>query len=301
MSRAEIRREFDAIVAFAEVEKFLDTPVKRYSSGMYVRLAFAVAAHLRPEILVVDEVLAVGDAAFQKKCLGKMEDVASGGRTVFFVSHNMAAISRLCRRALLLADGRLVHDGRVEQVIGEYIRGGAAGSPVFIDYTTRSRQPGNEHARLLAARIRSDGMHDGVIDIRKAIFVDIDYEVLQQRLSLHPNVHVFNEEGACVFIANDSPDPSTRGPKPAGCYRATLEIPGNLLPEGMFSLDVALSTFEPVIIHFHERGALALQVTDPAEGDSARGTYAGPIPGVVRPLLEWSTIPLARGNKQAVK
>jgi lipopolysaccharide transport system ATP-binding protein len=120
MSRAEVRRKFDEIVAFAEVEKFLDTPVKRYSSGMYVRLAFAVAAHLEPEILIVDEVLAVGDAEFQNKCLGKMQDVAGHGRTVLFVSHNMAAIEAICTRALLFEGGRIVCQGVVESVTSEY-------------------------------------------------------------------------------------------------------------------------------------------------------------------------------------
>src|SRR5204862_4320603 len=146
MTRAEIRRSFDEIVAFSEVEKFLDTPVKRYSSGMHVRLAFAVAAHLRPEILVVDEVLAVGDAAFQKKCLGKMQDVASGGRTVLFVSHNMAAITRLCSRAILLREGRAVADGRVDTVVSEYIAGSKGDSPVAVDWEATGRVPGNEHA-----------------------------------------------------------------------------------------------------------------------------------------------------------
>src|ERR1700724_468275 len=122
MSRAEIRQKFDEIIAFAEIEKFLDTPVKRYSSGMYVRLAFAVAAHLEPEILIIDEVLAVGDAEFQKKCLGKMQDVAKGGRTVLFVSHNMGAVKMLCSRAICLASGQLVSEGNADKVVAEYLR-----------------------------------------------------------------------------------------------------------------------------------------------------------------------------------
>ena len=117
MTKAEIRKKFDEIVAFAEVERFLDTPVKRYSSGMYVRLAFAVTAHLEPEILVVDEVLAVGDLQFQKKCLGKMQEVGKSGRTVLFVSHNMAAVKNLCRKAICLSQGTIIHDGEVDQVI----------------------------------------------------------------------------------------------------------------------------------------------------------------------------------------
>jgi len=292
MTRAEIKRAFDEIVAFADVEKFLDTPVKRYSSGMYVRLAFAVAAHLRPEILVVDEVLAVGDAAFQKKCLGKMQDVASGGRTVLFVSHNMAAITRLCTRAILLKDGKIVVDGTVDSVVGEYIRGGAGDSPVEVDYEANGRMPSNEHARLLAARIASSGMRSAVVDIRQPVRVEIDYEVLQAHWPLHPNVHFYNEDGTCVFTANDSHDASTLKPRAPGRYRAIAEVPGNYLSEGMFSVGIALSTFEPVVVHFWERGALAFQVHDAGEGDSSRGRFAGRLPGVVRPMLSWTTVPL---------
>lgn len=300
MTRSEIRRSFDEIVAFAEVDQFLDTPVKRYSSGMYVRLAFAVAAHLQPEILVVDEVLAVGDSAFQKKCLGKMQDVASGGRTVLFVSHNMAAITRLCSRAILLKQGRVAIDGRVDSVVGEYIGGGSGDSPVSIDYQASGKMPGNEHARLLAARVSSTDMQSAVVDIRQPILVEIDYEVLREHWPLHPNIHFYNEDGTCVFITNDSFDPQTRRARPPGRYRATVEIPGNTLAEGMYSLDIALSTFEPVVIHFLQRGALAFQVHDPGEGDTARGTYAGPLPGVMRPKFPWNTLPLSEPIAQAV-
>jgi lipopolysaccharide transport system ATP-binding protein len=250
--------------------------------------------------MIIDEVLAVGDAAFQKKCLGKMQDVASGGRTVLFVSHNMAAITRLCTRAILLRQGRIAVDGRVDSVVGEYIRGGAGDSPVAVDYESSGRAPGNEHARLLAARIVSDEMRSAVVDIRRAVQVEIDYEVLREHWPLHPNVHVYNEDGTCVFITNDSYDPATRQPRTPGRYRAVVEIPGNTLAEGMYSLDVALSTFEPVVVHFFERGALAFQVHDPGEGDSARGSYAGPIPGTLRPLLPWRTIPLGQATKQVV-
>jgi lipopolysaccharide transport system ATP-binding protein len=299
MSRAEIRNTFDEIVAFAEVSQFLDTPVKRYSSGMYVRLAFAVAAHLRPEILVVDEVLAVGDNAFQKKCLGKMQDVAQGGRTVLFVSHNMAAITRLCGRAILLREGRIAVDGRVDKVVAEYLRG-SGDSPVSVDYEASGKMPGNEHARLLCARVASDGNPSAVVDIRKPVRIEIEYEVLRQQWPLHPNVHLFGEDGTCVFVSSDSYDPASRRPRAPGRYRAVVEIPGNLLAEGMYSLDLALSTFEPVMVHFLERGALAFQVHDPGEGDSARGTYAGPLPGAMRPLLPWSTTALGEATKKAV-
>jgi lipopolysaccharide transport system ATP-binding protein len=139
MSRQEIRRKFDEIVAFAEVEKFLDTPVKRYSSGMYVRLAFAVAAHLEPEILIVDEVLAVGDAQFQKKCLGKMQDVARGGRTVLFVSHNMGTVTSLCSRALWMASGQVHRTGPVREVVNDYLSKGMAGNYQVVNLSELSR------------------------------------------------------------------------------------------------------------------------------------------------------------------
>lgn len=299
MSRAEVRSSFDEIIAFAEVEKFLDTPVKRYSSGMYVRLAFAVAAHLRPEILIVDEVLAVGDAAFQKKCLGKMQDVASGGRTVLFVSHNMAAVSRLCSRALLLRGGRIRLDGRVDSVISEYVRG-SDDSPVSVDYEASGRLPGNEFARLLAARITSPSLRQAVVDICQPVHVEIDYEILRTQYALHPNIHVFNEDGTCVFVSNDSYAPTSRIARAPGRYRATVEVPGNMLSEGMYSIGIALSTFEPVIVHFFERGALAVQVYDPADGNTARGTYAGAIPGTMRPLLRWTTTALPALATRAV-
>ena len=225
-----------------------------------------------------------------------MQSVASGGRTVLFVSHNMAAITRLCTRGILLREGRIAVDGPVERVVAEYIGGVASQSPVEVDYRAGARQPGNEHARLFAARVVSEGMRTAVVDIRRPVRVEIDYEVLQARWPLHANIHVFNDEGVCVFTSNDSFYAQTRRPRAPGHYRSTVEIPGNFLAEGMYSLDVALSTYEPVLVHFFERGALAFQVHDPSEGDSARGTYAGPLPGVLRPQLVWTTEPLLEGG-----
>jgi lipopolysaccharide transport system ATP-binding protein len=158
MSKTEIRRKFDEIVAFAEVENFLDTPVKRYSSGMYVRLAFAVAAHLEPEILIVDEVLAVGDAAFQKKCLGKMKDVAAHGRTILFVSHNMAAIQNLCDKCVYLKNGTLVQHGKTEDVIPTYLRSSQAST--LTDFTSRTDRMGNGSLRFMSFNLKDkNGLH----------------------------------------------------------------------------------------------------------------------------------------------
>jgi lipopolysaccharide transport system ATP-binding protein len=289
MTRAEVRARFDEIVAFAEVEKFLDTPVKRYSSGMYVRLAFAVAAHLQPEILVVDEVLAVGDASFQRKCLGKMQAVASGGRTVLFVSHNMAAISRLCTRAILLTHGTVAADGPVSQVAAIYAGGMNGEKPTEVDYRVRDKQPGTEHVRLLAARLIGDQVDSPTIDIRRPFSVQMEFEVLSDRYALNPNVHLFNEEGACVFVNSDGYIPEFQKPRRPGIYRSTVTVPGNFMAEGMFSVDVAISTLDPVIVHVWEKGIFTFRIHDPGEGDSVRGLFAGSIPGSVRPMLSWTT------------
>jgi lipopolysaccharide transport system ATP-binding protein len=292
MSRAEVHSRFDEIVAFAEVDRFLDTPVKRYSSGMYVRLAFAVAAHLQPEILVVDEVLAVGDASFQRKCLGKMQDVASGGRTVLFVSHNMAAITRLCSRAILLSHGGVAADGPVAKVAGIYAGGTKGESATEVDFRVRGRMPGSDHVRLLAARLMSEQRNSSTIDIRRPLSIELEFEVLTDRYPVNPNVHVFNEEGACVFVTSDSYLQKYRQPKSPGVYRSLLTIPGNFMSEGMFSLDIALSTLDPVLVHVHEKGLFSFSVHDAGEGDSVRGQFAGPIPGVVRPMFPWTTEPV---------
>lgn len=148
MRKKEIESKFDKIIAFSEIEKFIDTPVKFYSSGMYVRLAFAVAAHLEPAILLVDEVLAVGDAAFQKKCLGKMEDVAKIGRTVFFVSHNMPAVTRLCQRTILLDEGQIIEDGPSHQVVSSYLQSGT-GTSAAREWADLTKAPGQRHCPLM--------------------------------------------------------------------------------------------------------------------------------------------------------
>ena len=184
MKREEIDRKFDEIVAFAEVEKFIDTPVKHYSSGMYLRLAFAVAAHLEPEILLVDEVLAVGDAAFQKKCLNKMEGVGQQGRTVLFVSHNMPAITRLCERAILLDEGRVIMDGLASQVVSTYLSSDL-GTTAVREWPDPGQAPGNEVARLRAVRVRSeDGQVTDVVDIRQPVGIEMEYEVLKSGYAL---------------------------------------------------------------------------------------------------------------------
>jgi len=288
MSKAEIVRKFDEIVAFSEVERFIDTPFKHYSSGMGMRLAFAVAAHLEPEILLVDEVLSVGDARFQKKCLGKIEEVSRGGRTILFVSHSAAAITRLCSRCILLNSGRVEKDGPAHEVISVYLREVMVTS-AFREWNGADA-PGDSVVRLRAVRARKvDGTILDTFDIRQPIGIDVVFDVLEGGRDLTPNIHVFNQEGINVFVAIDQ-DPSwRRRARPAGRYTSTAWIPGNLLSEGYVTVGAAVTTMAPQNVRVYERDAVAFQVIDSTEGNSARGDYAGHLPGVFRPMLRWET------------
>lgn len=289
MRKSEIERKFDEIVAFAEVEKFIDTPVKHYSSGMYVRLAFAVAAHLEPEILIIDEVLAVGDGRFQRKCLDKMQEVGKEGRTVLFVSHNMPAVTRLCPRTILLDGGKIIDDGISTQVVGAYLSNGL-GTTTVREWPELSTAPGNDLVRLCAVRVLDeDGEVADAFDIRRSVGIEIEYQVLTSGYVLTPNMHFYNEEGVFAFVARDL-DPEWRDrPRPAGRYTSIAHIPGNMLSEGTLFVAAAISTMNPSTVHVFERDAVAFQVIDSMAGDSARGDYAGPMPGVMRPMLRWST------------
>jgi lipopolysaccharide transport system ATP-binding protein len=290
MTRHDIRRRLDDIVAFAGVEQFLETPVKRYSSGMYVRLAFAVAAHLEPEILIVDEVLAVGDATFQKKCLDKMDDAARGGRTVLFVSHNMQAVTRLASRCVLLEAGRVRLDGPSHRVAAAYLSSGY-GTTAARTWTSQAQAPGDEVVRLYAVRVRSSGGEEiDTIDIRHTLGVELEYEVLESGHVFHPHFSVRNEDGVLLFIAQDV-DPAWRGrPRPIGRYRSTGWIPGNLLAEGAFSVSAMLMTLGPERLHAAVNDAVLFRIVDELSApDTARGDYPRPIPGVMRPLLRWTT------------
>jgi len=289
MKRAEINRKFDEIVAFSEVERFVDTPVKHYSSGMYLRLAFAVAAHLEPEILIVDEVLAVGDASFQKKCQEKMSAVAKEGRTVLFVSHNMYAIKRLCERAILLTEGRVLLDGPAQHVVSAYLSAGRDTTAQKI-WPDISKAPGNEVVRLLSVKVKTeDDMVAEVVDIRKPVGVEMEYEVLQAGYVLVPYYTFLNDEGVFCFEVLDS-DPEWRQcPRPVGRYATTAWIPGNLLSEGKMIVYAAIITVEPRILHVNVPDVVVFDVVDSCEGDSARGNYMGIMTSAVRPLLKWST------------
>ncbi|RJP78005.1 MAG: ABC transporter ATP-binding protein [Desulfobacteraceae bacterium] len=289
MRKVEIDRKFDEIVDFSEIEKFIDTPVKRYSSGMKVRLAFSVAAHLEPEILLIDEVLAVGDARFQQKCLNKMEDVGHEGRTVFFVSHNMLAVSRLCERVILIEDGRVQVDDAAHKVISYYLcpEGGSSAEKTWSD---PAKAPGNTIARLHAVRVKTaDGIIKTDMDIRKDILVEQEFEVLESGHILLPSFQFFNDNGLELFATDDLDPAWRRKPRPAGRYVSTAVIPGNYLAEGTHFVFASLTTVDPYVKQFFQPNVVSFKVVDSFEGDAARGDWPFKFGGVVRPYLKWST------------
>lgn len=290
MRRAEIDRKFDEIVAFAELEKFIETPVKFYSSGMYVRLAFSVAAHLEPEILIMDEVLAVGDAAFQQKCLDKMHSIRQRGHTIFFVSHNMPAVTRLCKRVILLEGGRVRADGEPHSVVNEYISS-TRESGAAREWVDGAEAPGDSVVRLRSVRVCNErGETTAAIDVRRPLRIEVTYDVLDAGHVLLPTLELYNEHGTEVFSTHDTGEVWRRRERPIGRYISSVTIPGNLLAEGSLTAHVSvMSHFPATILHARETNAVAFQVIDSQQGDTARGDYLGPMPGVVRPLLQWDT------------
>lgn len=292
LRRREIEQKFDEIVAFAGVERFLDTPVKRYSSGMYVRLGFAIAAHLEPEILVVDEVLAVGDARFQKKCLGKMGEVARDeGRTVLFVSHNMTSVRQLCTRAIQLEGGKLVADGPAEEVVARYLR---CVSETHLDQEWEFEQaPGNEKVRLKAARLvpgEGDPLEMSVLTPFQLVF---EYWNLQPEALLNLSVSLYNLEGLCVFTSTTVLEPEWHGkPFPKGLFRSVCEVPGHFLNEGHYTLVLRLVEDSRYVL-YQDDNVLSFSIKDtPVD----RGGWFGKWSGAVRPRLEWTTAHLEEGE-----
>lgn len=290
MKHWEIEKKFDEIVAFSELEKFLDTPVKHYSSGMYMKLAFAVAAHLEPEVLIVDEVLAVGDVAFQKKCLRKMRDVGEAGRTVIFVSHDMQSIARLCSRVIWIKDGSIRADGETNHVISEYLHEQSRTGSERL-WADLSAAPGNDIARLTRVRVCDEsGKTISTSDIRRPVGIEMTYEVLAAGRVLVPNFQFHNEQGTCIFVSHDWDGGWRERPREVGVYTSTAWVPGNYLSEGTIFVTVSAVTHAPFNEHFVERDAVVFNISDSLERDSARGDAAGPIPGVVRPKLNWTTV-----------
>jgi lipopolysaccharide transport system ATP-binding protein len=281
MSRAEIKSKFDEIVAFAEVDRFLDTPVKRYSSGMYVRLAFAVAAHLEPEILIVDEVLAVGDAAFQKKCLGKMGDVGKEGRTVLFVSHNMAAVRNLCTSALTLQQGCLIKDQNVETAIRNYLLTGVSlDAHVVWD---QENAPQSSEIRFLEAYVlNQEGHQTSMLDCREGFSIVVRYLLLESIANLRIGFFMQNWEGVPICGSND-PMAWHDLTRSKGEYVSRCDFPGYLLNRGRYSIyfgaDIPPSS-KPLVTTGY---CLDFTVED-VEG---HGSVREKLPGVLRPKLIW--------------
>jgi lipopolysaccharide transport system ATP-binding protein len=287
MRREEIKGKFDEIVTFAEVEKFLDTPVKHYSSGMYVRLAFAVAAHLDPEILLVDEVLAVGDASFQKKCLNKMEDIGHTGRTVLFVSHNMPAIRSLCSHCILLEEGVIQYQSEAAEVVRYYLNR---------DDTIRHQnawkgdnRPGNSIVRVNSVKLRNSlGEEVMAINISEEAMIEIDFEILFEGGRAQFAIVLSDADGNCVFGSLSNTEPNYYGKGMcAGNYRSVCHIYGHLLNCGRFHVSV--------------RGACAYWTEsfdidhvisfDAVDDGNLKGDYAGGYGGPIRPKLVWITLP----------
>lgn len=289
MKRTEIDRKFDDIVEFSGVKKFLDTPLKRYSSGMHVRLAFAVSAYLDPDILLVDEVLAVGDNEFQKRCLGKMDEVTKGGRTVLFVSHNMSAIKAFCHRTILLEQGEIVMDGPTEEVVKHYL-GSGLHTQAESKWDNIKSAPGGDVVRLHVVRAKNNkGEVTSEFNIQESIYIEIEFWVLQDGFVLNDFFRFYDESGLFLFTSYNNQDSAWRNQKRSkGLYRGVCCIPGNFLTEGNFSVWAAVATL-PGTLHALEIDAIAFHVHDPGSG-GARGDYTSEWPGgVIRPILEWTT------------
>jgi len=287
LKKAEIDRQFDAIIDFSGVEFFLDTPLKNYSSGMQLRLAFAVAAHLEPEILLIDEVLAVGDMEFQKKCLGKMEQVSKErGRTILFVSHNMSYISSLCTKGMLLKDGKIAASGNVNEVIRTYISDVA--NRTARQTWKENEQPGNEVVRLHSVGLVNSSMSTTEnFKVTEDIGIEMIYEVTKDNEVLWLGHNIHNEQGINVFDTHSVGTEYYRQPHEKGMYSSVVWIPRDLLNPGIFFISSAIFNHLKNVIHLHERDILMFTVHEVFDQDTARGLSGGDFPGVVRPLLKW--------------
>jgi len=293
MPRSEIRKRFEEIVAFAEIESFLETPVKRYSSGMAVRLAFAVAAHLEPDVLIIDEVLSVGDQAFQRKCLGKASQLGAQGRTVLVVSHNLAAVANLCRRAVLLRDGRLIADDVPERIIEQYLSEMRSGDGQR-HWDDDDSAPCSNELRLRSVSVTGNGTDTPAseVDIDQEIHVVVEYRVLVPETPVSVQIHVKDETGSFVFWSanapsmNLEPDPWFGKPHPLGKYRSECCIPANFLNDTRYFVSVFLGP-EVGVLAIRQDSALSFVVHDTgAMRQEFTGSWLGP---VIRPRLNWRT------------
>ena len=290
MKKVEIEQKFDAIVKFAEIDNFIDTPVKRYSSGMYVRLAFAVAAHLDPEILIVDEVLAVGDIGFQKKCLGKMGDISKEGRTVLFVSHNMGAVHNLCSRCIMLNQGRLVSEGDTNHVINEYISDGAVNRAEYYQPHSPDKPINLRSVRLFS----KEGKNTSEFRFDEGFIIAIEYEV---------NVSV---SGCCVWTglrtiegnviidtADTDVDGHLLGTREVGYYNTLIKVPPSWLNTGNYILVVGIVRYNPETTYDRVEAA-NISILDIGTPEKIRTGFSRP--GILQPFIKWETPSIGEGK-----
>lgn len=286
MDSSYVKKHLDEIIEFSEIENFINTPIKFYSTGMQTRLAFAVAAHLDPDILIADEVLAVGDSKFQKKCLDKMDSLGKEGRTVIFVSHSMPMINRLCQRGVLLQSGSIIADGPVEEVSTLYMKSETNNIAEVI--WNEDTAPGDHIAKIYGAKfVNTQNMPEPSPDIRNDHWLEIDYSLANTGKNIFPNFHIYNDANECVFISGAWWHEKLATTKNGGRFRARAKIPGNLLNEGFYSVLVAVTELETTYTHAIQRDAISFHVIDRSEGDGARGDYQAPMIGAVRPLIDW--------------
>jgi lipopolysaccharide transport system ATP-binding protein len=290
MTKKEIKSKFDEIVAFSGVERYIDTPVKRYSSGMYVRLAFAVAAHLEPEILIVDEVLAVGDQEFQDKCLGKMKDVSGQGRTVLFVSHNMSAIKLLCDKALSLRNGQVFEMGNTAKIVDLYLSEGVKKAGERNLAKGAVNIPGLLEMQKLSLT-SSDGNIKDQFEVTDAFFINVEYEVFQEKYCYSAHFYVKNSSGEVIFVSMDNKySPHNKNPHKVGKYKQTLHLPKNFFNEGSYNVEALICTFptQPVAVFCTMDFALSFKITDNYNEAGSRANWTRNWPNsIVRPDFEW--------------
>jgi lipopolysaccharide transport system ATP-binding protein len=279
MRRDEIKQAFDDIVDFSGVEQFLDTPVKRYSSGMYVRLGFAIAAHLNPEILIIDEVLAVGDADFQKKCLGKMRDVSASGRTILFVSHNLTAVQALCNKAFYFEQGQLKIEGETNSVVTDYLSHVATTS-LHRTWNSPEEAPGDEEntVRFKQVSIEPEFL-DGQkhIDVRTPFKIRVDFWNNEAEAVLNVSLHLYSLTGECIFNVGTKAQPF-----PKGVVSASLDIPAHFLNDGAYVVSIMLVKDTSTML-YNLTDALSFEIEDYREGT----TWYGKWPGYVRPQFSF--------------
>lgn len=286
MTKKEITSKIDEIIEFSGCERYVDTPVKRYSSGMTVRLAFAVAAFLEPEILIIDEVLAVGDAEFQKKAIGKMQDIAKGqGRTVLFVSHNMAAVKSLCNKGIVLEHGKVIFKGGIDACIDEYLKNG---NNIAHKKWDLNQRPGSDFIKLIEVKVidvdnRITFNHLIVNDIK----IEFTYEILKDDELFTHGLNLYNLQGIHILSSHDKDSDTLTKPLKKGIHKKTIILPGKNLAEGAYSCSFAIMRYNPFLIEFHETDIVGFNIIEIKSDKTMRGDYTGKFPGVIRQILNW--------------